>query len=106
MNTCLIPQGYRPPLCGYDMQRAIEFVKSSFQENLKFALNLRRVSAPLFVDRNSGLNDNLNGVERPVGFDIPAVEGAYGEVVHSLAKWKRLALKRYGSRRVPGCTPT
>ena len=96
MNTCIIPRGYRSPLYGYDMQRAIEFVKSSFQENLKFALNLRRVSAPLFVDRNSGLNDNLNGVERPVGFDIPAVEGAYGEVVHSLAKWKRLALKRYG----------
>ena len=96
MNTCTIPQGYRTPLYGYDMQRAIEFVKSSFQENLKFALNLRRVSAPLFVDRNSGLNDNLNGVERPVTFDIPAVNGATGEVVHSLAKWKRLALKRYG----------
>ena len=96
MNTCIIPRGYRSPLYGYDMQRAIEFVKSSFQENLKFALNLRRVSAPLFVDRNSGLNDNLNGVERPVAFDIPAVAGAAGEVVHSLAKWKRLALKRYG----------
>jgi len=96
MNKCYIPQGYRTPLTGYDMQRAIEFVKSSFQENLKFALNLRRVSAPLFVDRNSGLNDNLNGVERPVSFDIPAVDGAFGEVVHSLAKWKRLALKRYG----------
>ncbi|MCI8716135.1 MAG: aspartate--ammonia ligase [Oscillospiraceae bacterium] len=96
MNNCYIPQGYRTPLYGYDMQRAIEFVKSSFQENLKFALNLRRVSAPLFVDKNSGLNDNLNGVERPVAFDIPAVAGAAGEVVHSLAKWKRLALKRYG----------
>ena len=96
MNNCYIPQGYRTPLYGYDMQRAIEFVKSSFQENLKFALNLRRVSAPLFVDRDTGLNDNLNGVERPVAFDIPAVEGATGEVVHSLAKWKRLALKRYG----------
>ena len=96
MNKCVIPQGYRTPLYGYDMQRAIEFVKSSFQENLKFALNLRRVSAPLFVDKHSGLNDNLNGVERPVSFDIPAVAGAAGEVVHSLAKWKRLALKRYG----------
>ena len=96
MSNCYIPAGYRCPLYGYDMQRAIEFVKSSFQENLKLALNLRRVSAPLFVDRNSGLNDNLNGVERPVSFDIPAVEGAVGEVVHSLAKWKRLALKRYG----------
>ena len=96
MNTCIIPSGYRPPLHGYDMQRAIEFIKSSFQENLKFTLNLRRVSAPLFVDKNSRLNDNLNGVERPVSFDIPAVTGAEGEVVHSLAKWKRLALKRYG----------
>ena len=96
MSNCHIPEGYRPPLTGYDMQRAIEFVKSSFQENLKLALNLRRVSAPLFVDRGSGLNDNLNGVERPVSFDIPAVGGATGEVVHSLAKWKRLALKRYG----------
>ena len=96
MSNCYIPEGYRPPLTGYDMQRAIEFVKSSFQENLKLALNLRRVSAPLFVDRDSGLNDNLNGVERPVSFDIPAVDGATGEVVHSLAKWKRLALKRYG----------
>ena len=81
MSNCYIPAGYRCPLYGYDMQRAIEFVKSSFQENLKLALNLRRVSAPLFVDRNSGLNDNLNGVERPVSFDIPAVEGAVGEVV-------------------------
>ncbi|MDE7244960.1 MAG: aspartate--ammonia ligase [Oscillospiraceae bacterium] len=96
MNTCYIPEHYQTPLTGYDMQRAIEFVKSSFQENLKFALNLRRVSAPLFVDRCSGLNDNLNGVERPVDFDISAVAGAAGEVVHSLAKWKRLALKRYG----------
>ena len=95
MNTCIIPPGYHTPLTGYDMQRAIEFVKSSFQDNLKFALNLRRVSAPLFVDQSSGLNDNLNGVERPVSFDIPAISGAEGEVVHSLAKWKRLALKRY-----------
>ena len=66
MNTCYIPQGYRTPLSGYDMQRAIEFIKSSFQENLKFALNLRRVSAPLFVDSNSGLNDNLNGDRKSV----------------------------------------
>ena len=95
MSHCYIPEGYRTPLTGYDMQRAIEFVKSNFQDNLKFALNLRRVSAPLFVDRDSGLNDNLNGVERPVGFDIPAIDGAHGEVVHSLAKWKRLALARY-----------
>ena len=96
MNNCHIPQGYRSSLNGYDMQRAIEFIKSNFQENLKYSLNLRRVSAPLFVDRNSGLNDNLTGVDRPVDFDIPAIECAIGEVIHSLAKWKRLALQRYG----------
>lgn len=100
MSGCYIPEGYRTPLDGYDMQRAIEFIKSGFQENLKLALNLRRVSAPLFVDRGSGLNDDLNGVERPVAFDIPAIGGVTGEVVHSLAKWKRLALKRY--RFYPG----
>ena len=61
---------------------------------MKSALNLKRVSAPLFVTRSSGLNDNLNGVERPVSFDIPDMN-VEGEVVHSLAKWKRLALKRY-----------
>lgn len=94
MSKVNIPQGYRPPLTGYEMQRAIEFIKSNFQLNLCRTLNLRRVSAPLFVDENSGLNDNLNGFERPVTFDIPDV-GANGQVVHSLAKWKRLALHRY-----------
>ena len=97
MNTCYIPEGYRPALERYDLQRAIEFVKSGFQENLKLALNLRRVSAPLFVERGTGLNDDLSGAERPVAFDIPAASAA-GEVVHSLAKWKRLALQRYGFR--------
>ena len=95
MNTCYIPEGYRPALERYDLQRAIEFVKSGFQENLKLALNLRRVSAPLFVERGTGLNDDLSGAERPVAFDIPAASAA-GEVVHSLAKWKRLALQRTG----------
>ena len=94
MSKVTIPAGYKTPLSTYEMQRAIEFIKSNFQVNLGQALNLRRVSAPLFVDENSGLNDNLNGVERPVSFDIPDV-GAQGQVVHSLAKWKRLALKRY-----------
>ena len=94
MSKVIIPAGYRTPLSVYEMQRAIEFIKSSFQTNLSNALNLRRVSAPLFVDEASGLNDNLNGVERPVGFDIPDV-GVNGQVVHSLAKWKRLALGRY-----------
>ena len=91
----MIPSGYKTPLSTYEMQRAIEFIKSNFQVNLGQALNLRRVSAPLFVDENSGLNDNLNGVERPVSFDIPDV-GTNAQVVHSLAKWKRLALKNYG----------
>ena len=94
MSKLIIPAGYRTPLDVYEMQRAIEFIKSNFQVNLGQALNLRRVSAPLFVDENSGLNDNLNGVERPVMFDIPDVD-SNAQVVHSLAKWKRLALKRY-----------
>ena len=94
MSKVILPEGYRTPLSVYEMQRAIEFIKSNFQMNLSHALNLRRVSAPLFVDENSGLNDNLNGYERPVSFDIPDV-GTNAQVVHSLAKWKRLALKRY-----------
>ena len=94
MNHCYIPEGYRNPLSVYETQCAIEFIKENFQSNLCHALNLRRVSAPLFVEESSGLNDNLNGYERPVSFDVPAV-GAESQVVHSLAKWKRYALKRY-----------
>lgn len=101
MSKLYIPEGYHPPLPDYELQRAISFIKSSFQTNLSNALNLRRVSAPLFVDESSGLNDNLNGYERPVSFDIPDV-GVTGQVVHSLAKWKRLALKRYGFREGKG----
>ncbi len=89
-----IPKDYKPRLSVYDTQRAIDFIKNTFRMNLSIELNLRRVSAPLFVTEDSGLNDNLNGVERPVGFDIPAV-GKDAQVVHSLAKWKRLALKKY-----------
>lgn len=95
MNKVYIPQGYQPALDAYDTQRAIAYIKETFQEEFSKALNLKRVSAPLFVTEHSGLNDNLNGYERPVSFDIPSV-GADAEVVHSLAKWKRLALKRYG----------
>ena len=94
MNQIYIPQGYRPALDAYDTQRAIAYIKETFQEEFSKALNLKRVSAPLFVTENSGLNDNLNGYERPVAFDVPAV-GIDAQVVHSLAKWKRLALKRY-----------
>ena len=94
MNSCYIPENYRNPLSVYETQRAIEFIKHNFLRNLCHALNLKRVSAPLFVTESSGLNDNLNGYERPVSFDVPAVD-AEGQVVHSLAKWKRYALKRY-----------
>ncbi len=95
MNQIYIPKDYRPPLDAYETQRAIAYIKRIFQEEFSGALNLKRVSAPLFVTDASGLNDNLNGYERPVRFDIPAV-GMDADVVHSLAKWKRLALKRYG----------
>ncbi len=89
-----VPSSYKPKLSVYETQKAIDYIKRTFQMNLAIELSLRRVSAPLFVREDSGLNDNLNGVERPVKFDIPSV-GEYAEVVHSLAKWKRLALKRY-----------
>ena len=94
MNKIYIPQHYTPVLDAYDTQRAIAYIKATFQDEFSAALNLKRVSAPLFVTEDSGLNDNLNGYERPVSFDVPAV-GTDAQVVHSLAKWKRLALKRY-----------
>ena len=94
MNKIYIPDGYRPSLDAYNTQKAIAYIKKTFQEEFSDALNLKRVSAPLFVTAESGLNDNLSGSERPVSFDVPAV-GSNAEVVHSLAKWKRLALKRY-----------
>ena len=97
MNKIYVPEGYKSPLSVYDMQVAIEFIKHNFQKELSHALNLRRVSAPLFVKESSGMNDTLNGYERPVSFDVPAV-GEEGQVVHSLAKWKRFALKEYDFR--------
>ena len=95
MSGCIIPEGYTPRLNVYETQRAIEFIKRSFQKNLGSALNLKRVSAPLFVRTDTGLNDDLNGIERPVSFDVPAVDGAECQVVQSLAKWKRWALREY-----------
>ena len=94
MSKTYIPAGYHPTLDAYDTQRAIAYIKQTFQDEFSSALNLKRVSAPLFATEESGLNDNLNGYERAVSFDVPAV-GADAQVVHSLAKWKRLALKRY-----------
>ena len=94
MPKTVIPAGYRPALGLYDTQKAIGLIKQIFLEKLCGALHLKRVTAPLFVDPATGLNDDLNGVERPVTFDVPAL-GANAEVVHSLAKWKRMALAQY-----------
>ena len=90
----VLPERYQPALGLYETQKAIGLIKNIFQVKLCAALHLKRVTAPLFVDPATGLNDDLNGVERPVGFNIPAV-GIEGQVVHSLAKWKRLALHDY-----------
>ena len=95
MNKVILPQGYKPVLGSYDLQRAIALCKEIFQQEFTENLQLKRVSAPLFVRASSGLNDDLTGKERAVSFDIPAI-GADAQVVHSLAKWKRLALKKYG----------
>ncbi|MPM41104.1 Aspartate--ammonia ligase [bioreactor metagenome] len=94
MDKTVIPQGYSPLLNLYDTQKAIGLLKRLFEDTLGGALHLRRVSAPLFVEASTGLNDDLNGVERPVSFDIPAA-GRDAQVVQSLAKWKRMALYRY-----------
>ena len=90
-----IPDFYEPYLGLKETQIAIKEVKDFFQKTLAEILSLRRVTAPLIVNPHSGLNDNLNGVERPVAFDVKET-GETLEIVHSLAKWKRLALKRYG----------
>ena len=90
----VIPSGYKSALSVRQTQEAIKKVKDFFERDLAIQLNLTRVSAPVFVDAGSGLNDNLNGYERPVGFDLPG--GEHMEIVHSLAKWKRMALGQYG----------
>lgn len=96
MEKFIIPKDYHSESNLHDTQIAIKTVKDFFQNLLSQRLNLSRVSAPLFVDPDSGLNDNLNGVERPVTFDIKEQNGREAEVVQSLAKWKRYALKKYG----------
>ena len=95
MSKLLLPGGYRSVLSVYETQTAIGCIKRMFEDNLARALNLKRVSAPLFVEPQTGLNDDLNGVERPVEFDVPAAKTS-AQIVHSLAKWKRLALYKYG----------
>ncbi len=97
MSKTFIPENYRAELDLYDTQTAIGSIKEIFIAHLSRALHLRRVTAPLFVDPKMGLNDDLNGIERPVSFDIPSA-GTDAQVVHSLAKWKRMALHQYGFR--------
>lgn len=87
--------GYKAALSVYDTQKAIGLLKRTFEDNLSAALNLRRVSAPLFLEPQTGLNDDLNGIERPVEFDIKET-GSSAQIVQSLAKWKRMALLKYG----------
>jgi len=94
MSILITPPGYKSKLSIYETQKAIGDAKRIFEDNLSAALNLRRVSAPLFVEPTSGLNDNLSGKERPVDFNIVETGGT-AEIVHSLAKWKRLALYKY-----------
>ena len=87
MENLIIPKGYESALNLHDTQVGIKTVKDFFQNTLSENLNLLRVTAPLFVAPESGLNDNLNGVERPVGFDIKNEDERQAEIVHSLAKW-------------------
>mgnify|MGYP000878430587 CR=1 FL=1 len=96
MEHLTIPQGYVSPLTIRETEVAIKEIKDYFERSLAKSLHLTRVSAPLFVKPESGLNDNLNGVERPVSFGIKEQEDTPAEIVHSLAKWKRYALKHYG----------
>ncbi|NLD47717.1 MAG: aspartate--ammonia ligase [Clostridiaceae bacterium] len=94
-GSLIIPSEYKPPLSVRDTEKAIKMIKDYFESQLAKELNLSRVSAPLFVRPETGLNDNLNGVERPVAFDVKSIDGNTVEVVHSLAKWKRMALAKY-----------
>lgn len=92
----IIPEKYDPILNVRETQDAIKYIRDTFQKEIGKELNLSRISAPLFVEKNSGLNDNLNGTEQPVSFQIKEIGDDTIEVVHSLAKWKRMALKKYG----------
>lgn len=94
--SLILPENYDPHLDVRKTQEAIKYIRDTFQKEFGKEMNLERISAPLFVTKGSGLNDNLNGVERPVRFDIPGIGDEDVEVVQSLAKWKRMALRDYG----------
>lgn len=94
--SLIIPKDYDPKMSMRETEKAIRYIRETFQDEFAKQLNLQRVSAPMFVPKSTGLNDNLNGVEQPVSFTMKDLPGETIEVVHSLAKWKRYALKRYG----------
>ena len=94
-KNLIIPQYYENKLDVISTEVAIKYVKDLFEKRLAHHLNLMRISAPLYVRKSSGLNDDLNGIERPVNFDLKSIPDEEMQIVHSLAKWKRMALKRY-----------
>ena len=96
MSELITPKEYTPVISSLETQRAIKKIKDYFQQELAYGLNLRRVSAPLFVDPKTGLNDNLSGIERRVNFTLKGLDEREVEIVQSLAKWKRMALGKYG----------
>ena len=96
MTNILIPEGYKSLLSVQQTEKAIKYVKDTFERTFADSMGLLRISAPLFVPSDSGLNDNLSGVERPVSFGVRSIPGSEMEIVHSLAKWKRRALRDYG----------
>lgn len=98
----ITPENYEPVLSVMQTQEAIKYIRDTFQREFGKELGLLRISAPLFVTKSSGLNDNLNGIERPVSFDIQELPDERIEVVQSLAKWKRFALKKYGFKEHEG----
>ena len=102
MYNLILPKNYNPRMSVRETEKAIKFVKDAFQRNFVRNFGFERVSAPLFVVSKSGVNDDLNGVERAVRFDILEQDGREAEIVHSLAKWKRMALKKYGFREGEG----
>lgn len=92
----IVPQNYDPKLSICETEEAIRYIRETFQREFGLQMRLQRMSAPMFVKQSSGLNDNLSGVEKPVSFTMKDEPGDTIEVVHSLAKWKRMALKKYG----------
>ena len=96
MHSSQFPSDYKPLMSQKHTEKAIKFVKDTFERELSGELYLSRVTSPLFVPKGSGINDDLNGIERPVSFPVKSMDNTTMEIVHSLAKWKRMALADYG----------